>query len=649
MRYGNRPLVDRLFFRPFPTLTLDSPTGTKTEEKTSAHVLRLSTYWLALCICLAVQLLTAQRADTTISLPQAVVRAERTSPLVAKYPLHPSANPQHGLSELASKGLFTMPSYGPGQLTGLRAYGLPSAHTTVQWMGLTLNDPLTGQTDFSEVYPILFSDELQIQSIGQRGGLQLDLTPRLAFSKSSIKGSGHLTERFGLGCFSSADIRHHNSRGSIRFLKLTNTNRYRIPHPQGPRYQRHASKNLFGVSAAISTPIGTRSHSTVAAFSNSDHRQIPPTIDQEENSSTLSTQRKAIAFALRHDATSVATLSLQAGTMHYRIRYNDTPRQIRYQAQTFEQQLTPAVRLQLGRHIYTRIEIPWQYQRARSTGFVDAATRWIARPNAHLTIDQKKFTMHITAGGLITTRERFQWIGQWDLSRSVLRHWSIALGINRTVRLPSFNDLYWFEGGNPDLQTEHGFGSNLALDYRPGEQLHLHVNGFFRQINDFIQWIPQRGIFRATQIPSIRSWGATTTATSQIHPNLRISAVWTYTRCIFLHNRLPNDDIRGKQLLYVPLHQGSVEVETAFEDWTFQLLVTGATERYITTDNSRALPPYLLVHASAEYAFQWRKIPMRATFYVENLTDRYYELYSGWPMPGRRLHVRITAEYDFKH
>ena len=542
-----------------------------------------------------------------------------------------------------------MPSYGPGQLTGLRAYGLPSAHTTVQWMGLTLNDPLTGQTDFSEVYPLLFSDELQIQSIGQRGGMQIDLTPRLMFSNSSIKGSGHLTERFGLGCFSSAYIRRRSTRGNIRLLKLTNTNRYRIPHPQGLRYQQHASKNLFGVSAAITTPISTRSHSTVAAFFNTDHRQIPPTIDQQESSATLTTSRKAIALTLQHHATKAATLLLQTGTMHYRIRYNDTPRQIHFQARTFEQQLTPAVRIQLGKHIHTRIETQWHFQQARSTGFVDAVSRWIFRPKAHLTIDQKAFTMHISAGGLITAPERFQWLGQWSLSRSVLPHWSIALGINRIARLPSFNDLFWFEGGNPDLQTEHGFGSNLAIGYRSGEQLHLQVNGFFRQINDFIQWIPQRGLFRATQIPSIRSWGATATASSQIHPNLRISAVWTYTRCIFLHNRLPNDDIRGKQLLYVPLHQGSIEAEATFKDWTFQLLVTGATERYITTDNSRALPPYLLAHATAEYAFQRWKIPLRAMLSVENLTDRYYELYSGWPMPGRRLHVRLTTEYNFNH
>jgi len=92
-----------------------------------------------------------------------------------------------------------------------------------------------------------------------------------------------------------------------------------------------------------------------------------------------------------------------------------------------------------------------------------------------------------------------------------------------------------------------------------------------------------------------------------------------------------------------------VETQLTLKNWTLELLVTGATERYITTDNSRALPPYLLAHASVAYDWHWRKVPVRATFYIENLTDRYYELYSGWAMPGRRLHFLLTANYDFKH
>jgi|GEM_PF-6413345 len=417
-------------------------------------MLRLSTYWHATCICLAAQYLPAQQTDTTISLPQAVVSAERHQPLVSKHLPHPSSIFLHGLSNLASKGLLIMPSYGPGQLTGLRAYGLPSAHTTVQWMGLTLNDHLTGQTDFSEIYPILFSDEVQIHSMGDRGGVQLDLSPTLNFAQPYIKGRTYLTERFGLGYSSSAGIRHRNARACIRLLALSNTNRYRIPHPQGPRYQQHATKNLFGGSAAIITPLDAHSSATVAAFFNSDHRQIPPTIDRHQSAAALRTLRKAIALTLRHHLFDDVELSIQGGVMHYRIAYTDTSRYIYFRANTAERRLNSKAHVRLGKHSHIRIETQWQYQSAQSVGFVDRARRWILRPKVHFSFTQKAYTLHISAGSLITARMPHQWLGQLSLSRSIRRQWSVALALNRFARLPSFNDLFWFEGGNPDLQPE---------------------------------------------------------------------------------------------------------------------------------------------------------------------------------------------------
>jgi len=66
----------------------------------------------------------------------------------------------------------------------------------------------------------------------------------------------------------------------------------------------------------------------------------------------------------------------------------------------------------------------------------------------------------------------------------------LKLSAGKTFRAPTFNDLYWPQYGNPQLQPEHGWAYEIRVESSPWPTFFGALSLFVRNIDDRIAWMP---------------------------------------------------------------------------------------------------------------------------------------------------------------
>ncbi|MGD8979615.1 MAG: TonB-dependent receptor, partial [candidate division WOR-3 bacterium] len=69
-------------------------------------------------------------------------------------------------------------------------------------------------------------------------------------------------------------------------------------------------------------------------------------------------------------------------------------------------------------------------------------------------------------------------------------HVWLKISAGKTFRAPTFNDLYWPQSGNPDLQPEHGWAYEMRVETSPWSTIFGALSVFMRNIDDRIAWMP---------------------------------------------------------------------------------------------------------------------------------------------------------------
>lgn len=236
--------------------------------------------------------------------------------------------------------------------------------------------------------------------------------------------------------------------------------------------------------------------------------------------------------------------------------------------------------------------------------------------------------------------ERLYWKGQYSYN----------------YRLPTFNDLYWQPGGNPELKPERSKKLETGLRYQDSEiwgHGTTELTLFAGRMKQGIRWRPAEtsGFWTPINLERIFSRGVELTTNrrwSLPDGYIKATALGSYTRSTMDKKRYEGDNALGKQLVYVPewLFKGSIRARKGI----FTGGVTGrwSDERYTEFDHSGgALPEFgtLSAHAGVIYPIgEWQ---LRATFKADNLTDTDYTEVKNYPMPGRNYQINAGLTYHF--
>lgn len=224
-------------------------------------------------------------------------------------------------------------------------------------------------------------------------------------------------------------------------------------------------------------------------------------------------------------------------------------------------------------------------------------------------------------------------------------HWQwlqLRANVQRTYRVPTLNELYYFPGGNPSLKPEQGWSQDAGytIDKRLGKfNLDHDASVFNRNIRDWITWLGG-AIWTPYNIASVHSRGIETNTKLTSHQlgdaGWRIFAgVGTsYILSTTSASYMPGDGSIGKQIPYTPRYNLRGNIGFIWKELYFCYNHTYTGYRFTTTDESSWLTPYSTGNLLATYDLKIKDHKLQLNAQCNNIWNTQYSVAGFRPMPG---------------
>lgn len=233
---------------------------------------------------------------------------------------------------------------------------------------------------------------------------------------------------------------------------------------------------------------------------------------------------------------------------------------------------------------------------------------------------------------------------------------SIRAFYKKSFRMPTFNDLYYADMGNSQLNPEHVTQYDLGLLYDHisatdfVSAARIQVDGYYNKVKDKIVAYPKGQQFRWTMlnlgIVDIR--GVDVSGLITVNPMrklyLTLRGQYTYQRAIDVTN--PEDNYYRHQIPYIPHHSGSGVANVEYGSWGLNYSFIYVGERYNQQENIRYnyTQPWYTSDVSLSKNFKFGKVDMRALIEINNLFSQDYDVIINYPMPKRNYRFTISVD-----
>lgn len=623
---------------------------------------RLHTYAGAMAMLVSLQAVSAGISDTTVQLHTVTIDTIRTKRAgddqgnaitMVDFKDADGRKASEILSDFS--GIY-LKNYGVGQLSSISLKGGSAAQTEVQWNGIKMNNPNTGQVDLS-LFDIAAGDRLTISDRGSRGtsvggvvdigndmklarntALQWDNTVRMGSFGEHVVSSRAL---YRSGRFTgSTRVGYLGADNDFTFKKST------LPDAPSAR-QTNAATRLLSVMQQFQYTFRKGIVFGADLWLTDADRQLSPVISVD-GGSERQWDRSYRAMLHVGGKEGKFSYSIRSAYLYDRMRYLDSATAIDSRSVSHAlRNILTAKYVWLG-SVTLAGRAHYDREMAISSGYDRSWARDLYGLAAELRYDHSS---GFNASGSVGV--------EMQGSRPLPLPASFAVGLRRkfkaetliislsgahAYRLPGLNDLYWSAGGNPDLRPEKAWKSDLELGYMHSYWLNFMANGFYNYVKDWIQWSPESGsaIWTAQNLKRVVSRGATLELKMQSKPDMNTKGFaasgglsYSYTNTISLDSSSANDKSRGKQLIYVPLHNLSTSIRLQYRRFYVQVSQSYTGLRFITTDDSQALKPYYLLHLEVGKDLYLKAQRLGLAFRINNITNQEYQLVSQRPMAGR--------------
>lgn len=238
----------------------------------------------------------------------------------------------------------------------------------------------------------------------------------------------------------------------------------------------------------------------------------------------------------------------------------------------------------------------------------------------------------------ITANYQSPFLYSFGLYYNPMKFYHLKLNYSKNFRIPTFNDLYWQQGGNPNLKPEDAHQLELNQEVRLHEFL-FSITGFYNSLTNLISWKPsESGLWQPINTDKVKSYGVETTlnykTSFNVNHSVEVRTNYAYT--------VSENAFTQKQLIYVPYHKMTSSIAYSYKKITFfgQYLFNGAV--FTSLDNAYRLKEYQVVNSGMDY-----KIVPNATFgfRVMNVFNENYQAVAQRPFPGRNYALNIIINF----
>ncbi|WP_258103811.1 TonB-dependent siderophore receptor [Marinoscillum sp. MHG1-6] len=540
-------------------------------------------------------------------------------------------------------------TYGNGQLSSIAFRGTTAGHTAVLWHGIPSNYPTLGEMDFSQ-WPGWFLEDLAVQP-GSGGALYgsgaIGGTILLDTDISNTNESSPLSVGLELGSFGRqfTGIKTNYEEGN--FYASTNAywdrlkNNFSFNYQGEKHVQTNASNSNYGLQQKVGYKVRSHKFLLDGMYTFND-REIQPNKSSLSTRNTIETENARIALVHNSHRKSECwnnTVSYLSNSTLFNDSLRTTSRQLSALS-IYSWGLSDDIEVRAGGNL--------NYFEAHSSNyagevhdvqgafFTSLNTRWSTFWETSLNLRQSiykgriPFTPSLGNEIQLIVKEHFQ----------LKTYQSASYGF----RYPTLNQLYWRPGGKPDLRSETSISLDAGLaaewDYS-SSKLTASATGFGIWSEDWIYWVPLGGISTPQNLRDVRVRG------------LESQVAWTYKGLMVNHRLIGSYSLNesqnrsgtnvGNQLIYVPLHSGSVSYQLAVAHWIFGADGVYTGRRFTTLNNEMrdSVEPFAVFNLILNYEIELGEHQITLGTQVKNVLNEDYENYNNLAMPGRNYSINV--------
>lgn len=576
-----------------------------------------------------------------------------------------SAYRQKNLTDLlADESSLFIKSYGLGSLATSSMRGGSANHTAVLWNGITLASSMNGLLDMSLV-PVVAADKVSVQYGGNSalygsgavagiihlnsdGSLNKGTTVEANISAGSYANfrqnvyAAKSMPRF----ISSVRLFNHTAKNDFLFENI-----YLADQPQVRL--SNAELKSYGVISENKFLIGRHQVLSVHAWLQHTDRNTPPTMLQKESKTNQKDDSVRLTAQWKLAKKKSATF-VRAAWLWDNIDFSDgltglyqvsESRQLVAEAES-KITLTPAHAINIGIHnTYATANHPSFENAPHQNRLAFFASYLYATPN-------NKMHASISGRQELTGLSPAPFTYSAGANYALLPALKIRFNFSKVYRVPTFNDLYWVPGGNPDLNPEEGYAAEAGLHLvlnNTSRAFKSDVTIFNRNVNNWIVWVPGVSYWSPKNIMSVHSRGMETNSSLSFavrKSKITIQAATGYAPSTNSRSKTANDNSIGKQLVYTPMYSGMAKITFEHAGFSTSYRHNYIGYRYTSTDNAQFLTPYDLGALFLNYAFDFRGNHAGLFFEINNLWDAEYQVLSNRAMPGINFNGGIHLHFN---
>ena len=529
---------------------------------------------------------------------------------------------------------------GFGMVSSPSFRGTNAAQTAVIWNGININSIFTGQTDFNIISPSNY-DAISIRSGG--GGVQ--------YGSGAVGGSIHLNNdftfnkknstAFGLryGSFSTISGNasttqswdNHYLNVGVDFINSENDYDYvgRNQTNHHGQFLRFTAK----VNEARKLKHGVASWNSEYSYNDRNFSGSLNTLgkDAYKDINTRNLWQLQQKFGIFNSTASLAHLFEE-------FRYYPDSEKYYYdggKANIFIGALQTEVFLFKKLRINGKLEYNHVHATGNNVGDNSRKTLAAVVLLNHKISDKLSYGFNVRKEFLNDFENPFLFSA--DAKWNVTKNYALRLNGSKNYRVPTFNDLYWYAGGNIDLVPETSYQVELGQEFVFGG-FKADVAAYYISSEDLIKWIPGNGgLWVPVNISKTQNYGVEVNLDYAIKFNtqnkLSLNANYSYTKA--------EDLEKEKQLIYVPFHKAGGTLQYDFKNLSAYVQGLFNGEAYTTTDNSDSVDSYSIFNLGMDYTFRFNpEISLGSR--LKNAFNTYYENVAYRPMPSRSIEIFLN-------
>ena len=575
---------------------------------------------------------------------------------------------QGSLAEILSENSnIFIKSYGMGGTATPSFRGTGASQTVIDWNGININSPMLGQSDLSLI-PVGLMDDIQIyfggasmslNSGGIGGIINLETKPYW-------KNETLISISTGMGSFGRYSGLVKIKIGNVSFQSVT---KYFFQSAENDfRYLNKEFSSVPLWETRINSQVTQqgliqefyyrrpKSVSSAKIWYQSTYRNLPASLLTQQTNSDEKQFDESLRALLTHDLLHGKTdISFTGAILFDRLNYSNSLASINSSNLSETIILKAGLENRIWNNVKLKIILNEELNIIKSNNYDKNATRNISTMTASAEsngagrlgalvlfreiVDNNYFLVPDFTAGL-----QFRIVEE--------KEYFLKGNISKNSKIPTMNDMFWVPGGNPDLKNEYAFMYELTyeMNQKISDPLKFKydISIFHNSIKNMIQWHPgQYSYWTADNIQKVNSTGLESSVSLVYSLNNLTSGLntgYSFTKAIAGGSLADNDISGGKQLLYIPENQFNATFRIGYKNFYSYWVTNFTGKRYITVDNSKYLPGYLVNNICIGIKIPLTGNSIDLNFSVDNLFSANYQSIAYYPLPGRSFFLKILVQ-----